>query len=210
MPHPEREDLDLVAWLARSRERGFLGPMPIAEQVRHACGMAIALGVVPSDVVDLGSGGGVPGFVLARLVWPDARWHFVESSARRVAFLNEAQEALGLDGRVTVWHGRAEEAGRDVGLRHSVDLVVARSFGAPAVTAECAAPFLRTGGVVLVSEPPGDRSAQRWPPAGLAQLDLRLEAAQAEPVHVVVLRSTGACADRYPRRVGIPAKRPLF
>lgn len=203
-------DTELIAWLVSGREQGFLGPMPIDDQIRHALGMAGALPTAPLRVVDLGSGGGIPGLVLARLVWPTAHWHFIEANARRAAFLGEATVELGLEERITVRHGRAEEAGRDVTLRHSFDTVIARSFGPPAVTAECAAPLLIEGGAVLVSEPPADRTAQRWPADGLAALDLTVEAWQTEPVHVVLLRSRGRCADRYPRRVGIPAKRPLF
>lgn len=209
-PPAAEDDVELVACLVRGREQGFLGPMPVVDQIRHAVGMARALTEAPQHAVDLGSGGGIPGLVLARSVWPNTVWHFIEAHARRVAFLHEAREMLGLEERIAVWHGRAEEAGRDLTLRHSADTVVARSFGSPAVTAECAAPFLSDRGVVLVSEPPGDRTAQRWPPDGLAQLDLELETRQTEPVHVVTLRSTGLCGSRYPRRVGIPTKRPLF
>ena len=57
-------------------------------------------------------------------------------------------------------------------LRAAFDLVVARSFGAPAVTAECAVGFLATGGHLAVSEPP-EPEADRWPPEGLAAARVR-------------------------------------
>lgn len=204
------DDPLLVDCLTSGREQGFLGPMPVAAQIDHALGMAAALSVLPSEVVDLGSGGGVPSLVLACRRWPTAHWHLIEANARRVVFLNATLVTLGLEGRVEVHHQRAEEAARDDALRHRADLVVARSFGSPAVTAECAAPFLADGGLALISEPPDGLTAERWPAAGLAELGLVVHAAQASPVHVVTLRSTGWCSDRYPRRVGIPTKRPLF
>jgi 16S rRNA (guanine527-N7)-methyltransferase len=154
--------------------------------------------------MDLGAGGGLPGLVLA-LGWPASHWVYLDASERRTAFLTEAVDEVGLADRVQVLRGRAEDLGRDPALRGGFDLVTARGFGAPAVTAECAAPFLAVGGRLLVSEPPGDD--ERWIPAGLALLGLlrgpRLHGCQ-------VLDQTEPCPDRYPRRVGIPAKRPLF
>lgn len=184
--------------------------MPVEDQIRHSLGMVAGRRTEPLAVADLGSGGGVPGLVLARLVWPNATWRLIECGVRRAAFLNEAVASLGLSPRVEVFACRAEEVGRDASMRGSHDVVLARSFGPPAVTAECAAPLLVEGGRILVSEPPGELDRRRWPAAGLAMLDLVVESAQSAPVHVVVLRSTASCADRYPRRVGIPSKRPLF
>jgi len=74
-------------------------------------------------------------------------------------------EALGE--RVRVIRSRAEVAGHDPALRFQFDLVTARGFGPPAVTAECAAGFLRVDGRLVVSEPPEDR-VSRWPSDGLA------------------------------------------
>lgn len=199
-----------MACLEAGRALGFLGPMPVDDQIDHAMGMALVVREAPVRVVDLGSGGGIPSLVLARHVWPDAEWHLIESNTRRAAFLRDSLAALGLEPRAVVHHARAEEAGRDPALRHAVDAVTARSFAAPGVTAECAAPFLMVGGLAVVSEPPEDAVGERWPADGLAGLDLVVHARQSTPIHAVALRATGLCADRYPRRVGIPAKRPLF
>jgi 16S rRNA (guanine527-N7)-methyltransferase len=184
--------------------------MPIADQILHSLGMVAGLTRAPSSVADLGSGGGVPGLVLARLLWPKARWRLIESSTRRAAFLTDAVASLDLGDRVEVIPRRAEEAGRHPSWRGHHDLVLARSFGPPAVTAECAAALLTEKGCILVSEPPGDLDPHRWPAGGLAMLNLVIERFQPVPVHVMMLCPTGPCPDRYPRRVGIPAKRPLF
>ncbi|MGH9120995.1 MAG: RsmG family class I SAM-dependent methyltransferase, partial [Acidimicrobiales bacterium] len=102
--------------------------------------------------VDLGSGAGLPGLVLA-CSWPESRWILMDSSTRRTAWLASAVERLGVSARVRVLCARAEVVGRGE-LRGSIHHVVARSFGAPAVTAECAAPLLRIGGSLVVAEPP--------------------------------------------------------
>jgi 16S rRNA (guanine527-N7)-methyltransferase len=201
------EHLDVV--LARSRDLGFLGPGPIDEQIAHAqafLGAIEATGV--GRAVDLGSGGGIPGLVLA-LALPGVRWVLLDGMVRRTTFLAEAVAALGLEDRVEVRTARAEEAGRRVELRAGFDLVVARGFGPPAVTAECAAPLLGVGGQLVVSEPP-DSSGDRWSADGLATVGLAVETVVAGPPSFVRLRQVELADERYPRRVGVPGKRPLW
>ena len=161
----------------------------------------------PSKAMDLGSGAGVPGLPLA-LLWGDSEWILLDGGTRRCGFLEEAVAALCLEGRVRVVCSRAEEAAR-TGLRGTFELVVARSFAAPAVTAECGSPFLEVGGLLVVAEPPGG-SPERWDPDGVARLGLELGATEASPTAYQVLRQVTLCPAKYPRRVGIPAKRPLF
>ncbi len=122
----------------------------------------------------------------------------------------EAVDRLGLADRVLVATGRAEDLARRPDLRTGFDVVTARAFGPPAVTAECSAGFVRVGGVVLVSEPP-DAPERRWPADGLRQLGFRSAGVVGEAgMGVRVLKAVAPCPDRYPRRVGVPAKRPLF
>ena len=200
--------------LEEARRLGFLGPGPVDAHLRHAAGFAAALG--PSiggrssaRAADLGSGAGVPGLPLA-LRFPDWRWTLVDSAARRTAFLREAVRALSLEGRVEVAEERAEVLGRSSEHRGRYDVVVARSFGPPAVVAECAAPLLVSGGAAVISEPPGGVPA-RWPTEGLALLGLRAGAQVAVgDATFQVLHQEELCPDRYPRRVGVPVKRPLF
>lgn len=172
-----------------------------------AAGAAIA--TPPARAADLGSGGGLPGLPLA-LAWPASTWVLIDAHERRTAFLEDAVATLDLGDRVSVRRQRAEDAGRDPDLRGQLDLVVARSFGPPAVTAECAAPLLRVGGRLVVSEPP-EADSTRWPPDGVAQLGLAL----IERIHVSEasyqsLAQVDLVDERYPRRVGIPVKRPLW
>ena len=256
---PNDIDIDrnrLLEVLDDARDLGFLGPDPVGRHVEHAFGFLSLWppspacgGQEPPLAIDLGSGGGVPGLVLASSL-PAVRWRLLDSNRRRTKFLSYAVERLGLSSRVEVIAERAEIAGRS-SLRGQAAVVVARSFAPPAVTAECAAPLLAVGGYLLVAEPPGppagetsadgfapseafvdgpsgsaagglsstetapDRSltttqAGRWPPAGLALFGMVPDAEQTEPFALRRFRQREACPERYPRRVGVPAKRPLF
>ena len=162
-------------------------------------------------MLDLGSGGGLPGLVLATYR-PELELTLLEARQRACRFLREAVTALEL-ARVAVVEARAEDAARRPDLRESFDAVVARSFGPPPVTAECAVGFVRTGGRLVVSEPPGDEEradADRWPHSGLEELGLSPPAAGGGPGASFVLMEKERSDDRWPRRVGIPAKRPLW
>jgi 16S rRNA (guanine527-N7)-methyltransferase len=196
-----------MAVLERARELGFLGPGPLEPQIEHARGFASMVERTPESFLDLGSGGGLPGLVLA-LAWPSCRAVLLDASSRRTEFLQEAGERLGISARVTVVCERAEIAARTATLRGKFDLVTARSFASPAVTAECGAPFLGEGAVMVVSEPPED--VERWPADGLAQVSLELAVPASPSTRYVVLRRTAAVDERWPRRTGIPAKRPLW
>jgi 16S rRNA (guanine527-N7)-methyltransferase len=196
---------DLLAQLERARSLGFLGPGPAAAHLEHAATFVATLEAVNGRVIDLGSGGGVPGLVIA-CERPDLELVLVDAMDKRCRFLEQAVEALGCS-HVTVVQGRAETLGRSE-LRGSAAAVVARSFGPPAVTAECAAPLLTVGGILVVSEPP--EAEDRWPAAGVAELQLVATEHRVGPPALQILRQTAPCPERFPRRIGIPAKRPLF
>lgn len=201
--------------LDKAAQLGFLGGMPIEEQIDHALGFVYcvetALGRQPRSLLDLGSGGGVPGLVLASC-WPACRVVLLDSSDRRTAFLSAEVETLFAGRSIEVLRRRAEDAGRDDALRETLDLVTARSFGSPAVVAECGAPLLAEQGVLVVSEPPGDQSEARWPALGLSELGLSSGASVRFDGRFgyQVLWKVGVTPSRFPRRVGIPSKRPLF
>jgi 16S rRNA (guanine527-N7)-methyltransferase len=199
--------------LEAARSLGYIGPGPVDDHVAHAeaftdVARRLLSGVSAPKVLDLGSGGGIPGLVLA-VRWPEAAVILLEGSARRAKFLRRSVAILGLTPRVAVVNDRAEQAGRRPDARGSQDLVVARAFGPPAVTAECASPFLRMGGWLVVSEPPRP-TADRWPGPGLEALGLRDSGPLTSTHGFRGLEQVQPCSDRFPRRNGVPAKRPLF
>jgi 16S rRNA (guanine527-N7)-methyltransferase len=214
------DELDRV--LQEAQALGFFGPGSLALQRHHAAGYTQiarqaaqdAPGGVLTPVLDLGSGGGLPGLVVA-LEWPEARLTLLDANQRRTEFLSAAVVTLGLSDRVRVVTARAEEAGRDPELRGAFTGVMARSFGAPAVLAECAAPFLSVGGWLIVSDPPGDPlatvpDADRWPEEPLREFGLEVGDPVAAEFRYQVLHQVAPCPERFPRRNGVPSKRPLF
>jgi 16S rRNA (guanine527-N7)-methyltransferase len=198
----------VLAWYGEAQQLGLLGPGPITDHIAHADRFRAALAArdLPESfaAVDLGTGAGVPGLALAGW-FPSARWWLVDGKVTRTERLQAVVEALGWADRVVVRWARAEELGREAAHRDAADVVVARGFGAPAVVAECATALLRRGGWLAVSEPP--RRPPRWPAAPLAGLGL---AVGPREHGIQLLEKVGETPDGYPRRVGIPAKRPLF
>ena len=98
----------LAPALQRSLELGFLGSMPVADQIDHALGFVAILEEelrgAPTSVIDLGTGGGVPGLVLA-CCWPDSRVVLMDASDRRTTFLLEVLEGWEAPHRAEVVHG---------------------------------------------------------------------------------------------------------
>jgi 16S rRNA (guanine527-N7)-methyltransferase len=188
-----------------------VGPGPVEAHLDNARGFVEAIGPAPEGLLlDLGSGGGIPGLALAA-GWPSTAWLFVDANRRSIDFLQEAVAELGITDRVSVVEGRAEDLGHDPQFRGQVSMVVARSFGSPPVTAECAAGFLMRGGRLVVSEPPDQRS-ERWSAPGLTTLGQRLLGITATESghHFALIEQVNAAPDRFPRRTGVPSRRPLF
>jgi 16S rRNA (guanine527-N7)-methyltransferase len=105
---------------------------------------------------------------------------------------------------------RAEEAARWPECDGVFDLVTARSFGPPAVTAECAVRFLKIGGVLVVSEPPNDEETGRWNRVGLDLLGLKDLGRTRHGTAYEVLVKESHTKIEYPRSSGTPKKHPLF
>lgn len=168
---------ELVRVLERSRALGFLGPGAVEAQIGHALRFweALATGWPDADdalVADLGAGGGLPSLPLL-LAHPGLRMVLVDAIQKRASFLVWATLELGVAARAEVWCGRAEAFAHDELRRERFDAVVARGFGPPSSTLECGAPLLRSGGRLVVSEPPGYRL---YPADGLARCGLALVA----------------------------------
>lgn len=215
-PTDEIRELRLVrGMLSRSSELGFLGGMAIEDQIEHAQGFRFAveesLGTIPSSVADLGTGGGIPGLVLAA-DWPMAETVLIDANERRTQFLQHEVQDAGWESRIEVVRTRAEEAGHDPRLTGRFGVVVARSFGAPAVTAECGAPLLTLEGILVVSEPPDEDAGTRWDSEGLEVLGLVAASSYRHQNRYgyQVIRKVKETPERFPRRIGVPAKRPLF
>lgn len=171
----------------------------------------------PLRLIDIGTGAGVPGLVLA-IARPDLDVTLVEATGKKVAFLKHVITELGLK-NVQAIHARAEDIAHDPAYREQFDLATARAVGTLPTLVELALPFLRIGGWALFPKGPelgtelaeGKRAAQRLGGRVLRADLLPPDPAQPDlPVtRLVVVAKLSRTPDRYPRRAGIPAKEPL-
>jgi len=164
------------------------------------------------SLVDVGSGGGLPGLPL-KLARPELRLTLVEANRKKAAFLTHACAILGLED-VEVLAARAEDAGRDPRLRDSFDAATARALASLPVVVELCLPFVRPGGRLLAMKTAGAEEAERAMPAITALnaelLDVRPAPSTARSLGtVVVIRKLGPTPDAYPRRAGVPLRKPL-
>ena len=209
-----------------ARRFGFLGPGPLSVHCGHSAGfLRVLVGAGRPylslewlsggrRIVDLGSGSGVPGLVIAWFL-ENVEVILIDSNARRAEFLVRAAEFLGLESATRVVCERAELVGHDPAFREGADLVVARSFGPPAVTAECGSALTRVGGYLAVSDAPQPSNfpnESRWPNDSLGKLGLTHAGTKKTDgrFSYAVLEKVAPLPDQFPRRVGIPAKRPLW
>lgn len=188
-------DEDVLRALADARALGFLGPGPLEPHEASATAFAEAIGPdLVGPALDLGSGGGVPGLLLAAR-YPEVRWVLLDIHRRRTSFLTSTVAGLGWVDRVQVVRAAAEEAAHDPAHRERYELVVSRSFGPPARTAECAIGFLRSCGRLVVAEPPAP-DPKRWPADSVAALGYEVESTGPP---VVVLRRAAELRSGLPR-----------
>jgi 16S rRNA (guanine527-N7)-methyltransferase len=170
------------------------------------------LGGDPVSVVDVGSGGGYPGIVMACIA-PETEFALVEPLQKRARLLEAEVEALGLK-NVKVYAERAEDAGKGP-LRGKGDLVIARAVASLSALLEYTSPFAKVGGSMILpkgSAFPGELEAAHQAMAILgcahrATLSMRPQISEAVVVaHFVKTAETPAM---YPRRAGTPGKSPL-
>jgi 16S rRNA (guanine527-N7)-methyltransferase len=164
-------------------------------------------------LIDVGSGAGVPGIVLA-IALPNTKVTLLDALKKRVDFLNRACEALQLNARAV--HFRAEDAGRDRSLRDGFDCATARAVAGLPALVEISLPFVRPGGFFLAYKGP---ALEEELPAAKNALQL-LGGRTRPPVSLTIpgrdwdhrllivdkLRPTPAA---YPRKAGEPEKKPL-
>jgi 16S rRNA (guanine527-N7)-methyltransferase len=171
-------------------------------------------GLLPgaTRLLDLGSGAGLPGLPL-KLAWPQLRLTLNDSNAKRCAFLQDVVAELGLTD-ADVLLGRAEDLARGP-HRAAYDLVVARAVASLPTILEYALPFLRVGGHLAALKGSGADDETKASQAALEALGGKVEAVESFrppdglPQSIVIIQKTAETPERYPRRAGLPSKRPI-
>jgi 16S rRNA (guanine527-N7)-methyltransferase len=211
---------ELVAWNRRVNLTTIIGYQEV--QTVHFLDSLTCLLAFPGwkdaqqvRAIDIGAGGGFPGLPL-KIVWPALQLSLLEATGKKAAFLEHLIGRLSLKD-VTVIHGRAEELAHEEGQREAYDLVLARAVAEMATLAELTLPFCLVGGRVVA--PKGEDVGEEVEAAGRAITLLGGRLRQVMPVvlspflgprTLVVLEKVAPAPAKYPRRPGLPAKRPLL
>jgi 16S rRNA (guanine527-N7)-methyltransferase len=166
----------------------------------------------PLRVIDVGSGGGLPGLPL-KIARPELRLTLLEANRRKAAFLVQAVARLGLEG-VEVVALRAEEAGHDPAHREAYDFALARALAPMPVLAELCLPFVAVGGRLLAMKTAAAAEAAAAEGAigrlGGALVEIGAAATEARSLgQVVVVAKLRPTPAEFPRRPGVPSRRPL-
>ena len=205
--------------LTSDREPSLFWSRHVEDAIAAAAAIEGAIGRPDASmrVLDVGSGSGVPGLVWA-ILWPDTRMVLLESIKKKGRFLESAARELDLP-HVETLVGRAETYGRDPEHREQYDLVAARALAAMPTLAELTLPFVRVGGVAAAiksADSEAEIESARWAIERLGggekdpprRLDYRRTDGQSSAVWLVSKRSP--TPPEYPRRPGVPRRRPLI
>jgi 16S rRNA (guanine527-N7)-methyltransferase len=211
---------ELAEWNRRASLTRIDDPEQI--QIRHfldslTCALPVLKQLVDGvewTCIDVGSGAGFPGLPLA-IAFPALSMTLLEATGKKVRFLEHAVGVLGLS-RATVLNGRAEELARGAPHRDAYDLAVARALAPLPVALELCLPFVRPGGWLILprgSDLPAQLESGRDAARALGARLLvprPIEVAGLPPNRtLVVAEKTAPTPGRYPRRIGVAAKRPL-
>jgi 16S rRNA (guanine527-N7)-methyltransferase len=163
------------------------------------------------SLVDVGSGAGLPGIPI-KIARPDLNVTLIEADQDKAAFLVYASAALDLE-HVNVVARRAEEAAHDPALRESFDIATARALAPLPVLVELCLPFVKVGGKLLAQKTESEDAA---PAArGIELLGGNLSGVRAAPSAsrsagtIVVIDKVRPTPAQYPRRPGVPTRKPL-
>ena len=165
-------------------------------------------------LLDVGSGAGFPGIPL-KIYCHSLQVVLLDSLAKRLKFLETVLEALQLKD-ITCVHARAEDAGQDKKFRGRFDLVTARAVAKLSVLAELCLPFVKTGGVFIALK--GSKYLEELEESRKALSILGGQLVKADPVvlpglddgrAIIRIKKIKATPDVYPRKAGLPAKKPI-
>jgi 16S rRNA (guanine527-N7)-methyltransferase len=207
---------ELVAWNARVNLTAINGWDEVA--VKHfmdSLSVALALHAhPPRNLIDIGSGAGFPGLPL-KIAFPAVHVTLLEATGKKVEFLRHLIATLELND-VAALHARAENLAHEVDHRDKYDVAVARAVANLATLVEYALPFVRLGGLFVAQKgmqvEDEVRRAEQATSAlgGRVRHVLPVELPGLEPRHLIVIEKTAPTPPKYPRRAGVPEKKPIL
>jgi len=211
---------ELVDWNKRVNLTAITGYEEV--QVKHFLdSLTVALAWQPLitkvdfRLIDVGTGAGMPGIPL-KIVFPDIRLALVDSVAKKAAFLHHLKPKLGLD-NVEIVVGRAEEVAHQAKYRENFDIVLSRGV-APLVTlVELTLPFCIIGGTLIAQKKGAIDQEISQANRAISLLGGRLREVKRvnleefnDERQLVIIDKVSPTPQLYPRRPGIPSKRPLI
>ncbi len=212
----ERYEQELLEWNARFNLTAIREPEGI--RTKHfldslTCTLAWRENP-PASLIDIGTGAGFPGVPL-KIIQPSLQLSLVESVGKKAEFCRHVAATLGMD-RVDVVQARAEEVGQMPKHREQYDWAAARAVASLPILVEYLLPLVKVGGAVLaqkgasgVAEAHASEKAIRLLGGRMRQVIKVDLPGVAEERYLVVIDKIAATPPNYPRRVGIPAKKPL-
>jgi 16S rRNA (guanine527-N7)-methyltransferase len=193
--------------LESNRKFNLTGAKTAEEIAEHVLDSLTVVPYVAGSYVDIGSGAGLPAIPAA--IATGVAVTMIETTRKKAAFLREAIAALGIEGEVVA--ERAEVAAHDERLRGRFACATARAVAVAPTVAELVVPFLAIGGVAILQRGTMDARERTALEDASLMLGGTLEAEhQLEGERrILLVRKTAATALRFPRRTGVPEKRPL-
>lgn len=179
---------------------------------KHFADSIIAAELIPqgASVIDVGTGAGFPGIPL-KLVRPDIDLVLLDSLGKRILFLRELCNELGLD--VPAIHERAEDGARRPDLRGAFDVAVSRAVAPMSALTELTVPFLKVGGTSLMYKGPAAREEAAACGKAFSELKCSAEIVSYEPEwgtrNIVCVKKLNETPKKYPRKAGSIEKAPL-
>lgn len=165
------------------------------------------------NILDIGAGAGFPSIPM-KIIYPELSITIIDSLNKRITFLNELSKQLDLSG-VNFYHGRAEDFGQDKQFRGKFDIVTARAVARLQVLSELTIPFLKVGGSLIALKAAAADEEISQAQTALTTLFSQVvstndyQLPNGDSRNITIVQKKKETPNKYPRKAGIPAKKPL-
>ena len=166
------------------------------------------------SLIDVGTGAGFPGIPI-KIMFPNLKITLMDSLNKRLLFLNEVINKLGLD-KIELVHGRAEDLGKNSNYREKYDLCVSRAVANLSTLSEYCIPFIKKDGVFASykasdseEEINNSKNAIKILGGSISKVcETTLPGTEVKR-NIVIIKKDKCTSNKYPRKAGTPSKEPL-